>query len=335
MAHDVFISYSSKDKAVADAVCAGLEARGLRCWIAPRDVPEGADWDEANVRAIAESRVMALVFSARANESQQVGRKVNIAIERAVTIVPFRIEDVTPSGPLKSRLDATHWLDALTPPLEAHIDKLADNLTRLLAERGGRPLAETAEGPEAAPPARRGVNRILLVTSVLGVLALAALIGILAYRWSRSGGRYGRGGGGGRGDQRAGDENRPPPSPSETSGGPLGQALHCTPPENYELRCRGGGEMKLTFDSPGEGGRRLLKIRFKRGSKPATAGLNPGECAWVDRAVKEDEPDTIIRYVSGPNVPVVTSLRDADKYWGFCASDHGDYFGVLESGRAN
>jgi hypothetical protein len=155
------------------------------------------------------------------------------------------------------------------------------------------------------------VNKVLLLTGALGVLALAALIGILAYRWSRSGG-------GGDG------------------GGGSGQALHCTPPENYELRCRGGGEMKLSLDEPGESpGRRLLRIRFKRGSRPATEGLNPGECAWADRAVKEDEPDTIIRYVSGPNVPVITSLGDANKYWGFCASDRGDYFSVVESGRTN
>ncbi len=38
MAHDVFISHSAKDKATADAVCAVLEAEGIRCWIAPRDV---------------------------------------------------------------------------------------------------------------------------------------------------------------------------------------------------------------------------------------------------------------------------------------------------------
>ena len=42
MAHDVFISYSSKDKPVADAACATFEAAGMRCWIAPRDVPPGA-----------------------------------------------------------------------------------------------------------------------------------------------------------------------------------------------------------------------------------------------------------------------------------------------------
>lgn len=36
MAHDVFISYSSKDKTAADATCAVLEGCGVRCWMAPR-----------------------------------------------------------------------------------------------------------------------------------------------------------------------------------------------------------------------------------------------------------------------------------------------------------
>ena len=277
-------------------------------------MPPGADWGEANVRAIAESAAMVLVFSSSANESQQVRRKVSLAIERKVPIALFRIEDVRPSGSLKKYLDVSNSLDALPPPPEPHIARLADNLTRLLAERRRADSAPVVETPQTPTRERRGVNRVLLATSALGVLALAALIGILAYRWSRSAGS-GRGDGGG---------NRGAES-----------ALHCTPPENYELRCRGGGEMKLSLDAPGESGRSMLRIRFKRGSKPATAGLEPGECAWVDRPVGGDEPDTIIRYVSGPNVPVVTSLRDANKYWGFCASDHGDYFGVMEAGRAN
>jgi hypothetical protein len=41
MAHDVFISYASEDKTVADAVCAMIESQGVRCWIAPRDVLPG------------------------------------------------------------------------------------------------------------------------------------------------------------------------------------------------------------------------------------------------------------------------------------------------------
>jgi len=65
MAHDVFISYSSKDKAVADAVCASLEARKIRCWIAPRDVLPGEEYAEALIESLNQSRLMVLVFSAK------------------------------------------------------------------------------------------------------------------------------------------------------------------------------------------------------------------------------------------------------------------------------
>jgi len=41
MSHDIFISYSSKDKPIADGICASLETAGIRCWIAPRDIAAG------------------------------------------------------------------------------------------------------------------------------------------------------------------------------------------------------------------------------------------------------------------------------------------------------
>jgi len=37
MTHDVFISYASKDKQIAYAICAKLEGKKMRCWIAPRN----------------------------------------------------------------------------------------------------------------------------------------------------------------------------------------------------------------------------------------------------------------------------------------------------------
>jgi len=40
---DVFISYSTEDKAVADAVVSVLENEGIRCWYAPRDIESGTD----------------------------------------------------------------------------------------------------------------------------------------------------------------------------------------------------------------------------------------------------------------------------------------------------
>ena len=90
MAHDVFISFASKDKPTADAVCATLEARGIRCWIAPRDISYGAEWGEAVVEGISASRVMVLVFSSNANESPHIKREVDRAVTKGLTIIPDR-----------------------------------------------------------------------------------------------------------------------------------------------------------------------------------------------------------------------------------------------------
>jgi hypothetical protein len=97
---DVFICYSSADKTTADAVCATLEASGIRCWIAPRDITAGADWSAAIVEAIGRCRLLVLIFSANANESVQIRNEVVQAVNNGLPIVPFRIEATVPSKSL-------------------------------------------------------------------------------------------------------------------------------------------------------------------------------------------------------------------------------------------
>ena len=94
MAHEVFISYASPNKAAADAVCAGLEQRSIRCWIAPRDIVPGLPWAESIIDAIEGSRVMLLLFSEASNKSVQVQREVERAVHKDVPLVPVRIENV-------------------------------------------------------------------------------------------------------------------------------------------------------------------------------------------------------------------------------------------------
>ena len=83
MPHDIFICHSAKDKPTADALCATLEAKGLRCWIAPRDVLPGADWSEAIIDAINGSRALVLVYSEHANTSRRSGVKSNAPSTKA------------------------------------------------------------------------------------------------------------------------------------------------------------------------------------------------------------------------------------------------------------
>jgi len=133
MAHDVFISYVLSDRTTADAVCAILEKNKIRCWVAPRDVQPGTAWAKAIVDAISESRLMVLILSSRSNVSPQVMREVELAVHRSIAILPLRIEDVLPSGNMEYFLSATHWLDAMTPPLEAHLERLATAAKNLLS----------------------------------------------------------------------------------------------------------------------------------------------------------------------------------------------------------
>ncbi len=183
MAHDVFISYVARDKATADAACATLEARKVRCWIAPRDVLPGTPFPEALIDAINHSRVMVLVFSSGSNESPQVMREVERAVSKGLPIIPLRIEDVPLSKAMEYFISAPHWLDALTPPLEKHLQRLADTVAALLAAQAGAeaaPAPAQAEAQGLVPVHGPRLRRAWLAGAALLLVAasLAAGVGI-------------------------------------------------------------------------------------------------------------------------------------------------------------
>src|ERR1700746_744655 len=132
MAFDAFISSSPLARPTADAACAMLESLGIRCWIAPRDVMPGREYGAAIVHAIHPSRVLVLVFSSHANQSPQVGREVERAVNRGIPIVPLRIENISPTQSLEYFIGTVHWLDALPPPVEQHLQRLGAAVQALL-----------------------------------------------------------------------------------------------------------------------------------------------------------------------------------------------------------
>jgi uncharacterized RDD family membrane protein YckC len=154
MGHDVIISYATIDKPIADAVCAKLEERGIRCWIAPRDILAGMDYAEAIISAIDSAKLMVLIFSSHANASKHVMREAERAVHDGYPIIPVRIEDVQPTLSLQYYISAQHWLDALTPPLEQHILKLAETVSVLLGKPIPPPTQETPPQPPE-PSAQR------------------------------------------------------------------------------------------------------------------------------------------------------------------------------------
>jgi len=178
LAHDVFISHSSKDRAIGDAACAALEKYGHKCWIAPRDILPGEEYGEAIVDAIRASRIFLLIVSAASVASHQVRRETERAANAGAAIIPFRIEDVLPSKSLEFFISSAHWLDALTRPIEPHLDYLCQVVDRMLAEADSAtvpPMPMRAASPAAAPPPPAAAPAAKAGFSARHFIALAAI----------------------------------------------------------------------------------------------------------------------------------------------------------------
>lgn len=183
MQRKVFLSYSSHDAAAAVAVCRELEAAGIACWMAPRDIPGGADYGDVIDKAIIGCGVFVLLFSAHSNVSQWVRGEVNLAFTENKPIVPYRLDDAPLTGAMRLILNQMHWLDVHADP---DCKELAATVLRLLNTAGATslsnntnpivsPTAQTAQTTPTAPaPQADGATRRRAV--LLRRLWIAAVI---------------------------------------------------------------------------------------------------------------------------------------------------------------
>ena len=153
MSAPIFISYSSKDRDMAETICRALEARGHQCWISCRDVPPGQNFQEAIVQALRSAQVMLLVFTANANNSDEIKKELVLAGRHRVTVVPIRVEDVTPSDAFAYELATRQWID-LYSDWEKEIERLAVRIGQIL-QTGKPPDGDGAEGATVAGARRR------------------------------------------------------------------------------------------------------------------------------------------------------------------------------------
>ena len=129
--YDLFISYAFNNAPIAEHVVKQLEKKGLKCFIAPRDIQTGNEYAHEIVSAITNSIATLLIFSEEANNSHYVLREINSAVSRNKTIIPLRIQDFLPSEAMEFYLGPTHWLNAFPEILDVHIDKIISTVRAL------------------------------------------------------------------------------------------------------------------------------------------------------------------------------------------------------------
>jgi len=160
--YDIFISYSSIDKAAADTVCSVLEQNGISCWIAPRNITPGRNFAQAIIDGIRSSKVFVLIFSENSNKSNQVIREVDRAVDSGLPIINLRLDDVPLTKDLEYYLSSVHWLDAITSPLEEHINKLSGVVKALLGKDDSGDIALDKPNRDEKPLAG-GVEKSIAV----------------------------------------------------------------------------------------------------------------------------------------------------------------------------
>src|SRR5689334_3407198 len=106
----IFISHSSRDRELAAEIVHALEQAGVLRWIAPRNIPLGADYSAAIMDGITRSRALLLVYTRNSNEADPVHSEVERARSRKVPLILVRLEEETPSPSLELLISRFQWI---------------------------------------------------------------------------------------------------------------------------------------------------------------------------------------------------------------------------------
>lgn len=148
---DVFICHrtSAPDQDIADAICSRLEDRGLRCWIAPRNILAGSQNYERDImKGVENCKVFLLVSSFKSIYSEDCEMELKAAVLSDKALYSYKIDDTPYDGVFEKALESVQWLDASDDPF-AHLEQLVIDIKGMLA-RDEREKAELEERRIAA-----------------------------------------------------------------------------------------------------------------------------------------------------------------------------------------
>lgn len=172
--HKIFISFSSKDKKLAEKIYSHLNKNDLPCWISSKDIPAGADYQACIVDAIDKASLVVLVFSANANNSSEIAKELSLASKKV--LIPIRIEDVLPAGAFQYQLSNRQFID-LYEDFESGLNDLTDRV-RLALSSGS-----SGSDGQITDTGTRKIKKSKVVpisSAVIAVIAATALAGYYA-----------------------------------------------------------------------------------------------------------------------------------------------------------
>ena len=129
--YDIFISYSRKDSEVVLPIVERLKAEGYRCWMDVDGIESGDEFKRVIVNAIKVSRIVVFFSSDSANASKYTVKEINVAVEMAKPIVPFRLDETPYADPILFDLSGLDFIMYDMPDGNS-VARLLKGLSRLL-----------------------------------------------------------------------------------------------------------------------------------------------------------------------------------------------------------
>ncbi|MHC4354552.1 MAG: toll/interleukin-1 receptor domain-containing protein [Planctomycetota bacterium] len=202
---DIFISYSSQDRARAKVLAGALERQGWSVWW-DRRIPPGKQFSQVIKEAVDEAKCVIVLWSKESVKSEWVQNEASEGARRKI-LVPALIDDVEMPFEFR-RIQAARLVDWEEESPHPEFDTLLESVRAIL----GQPLSPQRDGEvpagntlDHAKPTGEGTQKggnISQKTKVLAAVCIVALITIISVGLFLKGG------------QSPGPEPVPPPEPN-------------------------------------------------------------------------------------------------------------------------
>jgi adenylate cyclase len=171
---DVFVSYASKDVAVADSVVENLERHGIKCWIAPRDVTPGSQYADEIVGAINDAKIVVLVLSEHAVASPHVGKEIERASSKRRRVIALRIDAAPLTRSFEYFLSESQWIDVAALGMPGALAKLTQAVGQA-STTSASPAGGIADSASLRAKRFFGMTKGLAVAGLVVIMAIGAI----------------------------------------------------------------------------------------------------------------------------------------------------------------
>lgn len=115
MNHEVFISYSRKDKDIADFVSEVLKENSIKYWIDKEGIYSSYNYKELIVDAIEVSKAVIFISSVNSNSSINVIREIGYAVNMNKPILPLMLDDAQYAKSIRLDISDIDQIDFKNP----------------------------------------------------------------------------------------------------------------------------------------------------------------------------------------------------------------------------